>query len=77
MLPPESVQRQYQLYDEFNAASTQDEQALLMREILAITAADFHVIGVMFPIPTITSDLGFKYADHNPVTLVAKAVPSP
>ena len=33
MLPPESVQRQYQLYDEFNAASTQDEQELLMREI--------------------------------------------
>ena len=33
MVPPESVQRQYQLYDEFNAASTQDEQALLMREI--------------------------------------------
>ena len=54
MVPPESVQRQYQLYDEFNAASTQDEQALLMREILAITADDFHVIGVMFPIPTIT-----------------------
>ena len=32
MVPPESVQRQYQLYDcELNAASTQDEQALLMR----------------------------------------------
>ena len=78
MVPPESVQRQYQLYDcEFNAASTQDEQALLMREILAITADDFHVIGVMFPIPTITSDLGFKYADHHPVTLVAKVVPRP
>ena len=41
MLPPESVQRQYQLYDEFDAASTQDEQAPLMREILAITADDF------------------------------------
>ena len=77
MVPPESVQRQYQLYDEFDAASTQDEQALLMREILAITADDFHVIGVMFPIPTITSDLGLKYADHHPVTLVAKVVPRP
>ena len=54
MVPPESVQRQYQLYDEFNAASTQAEQERLMREILAITADDFHVIGIMFPIPTIT-----------------------
>ena len=54
MVPPESVQRQYQLYDDFNAASTQEEQERLMREILAITADDFHVIGIMFPIPTIT-----------------------
>ena len=51
MVPPASVQRQYELYDDFNAASTQEEQERLMREILAITADDFHVIGVDVPDP--------------------------
>ena len=54
MVPPESVQRQYQLYDDFNAAATAEDQERLMREILAITADDFHVIGIMFPIPLFT-----------------------
>ncbi|GAF79698.1 unnamed protein product, partial [marine sediment metagenome] len=52
--PPESVKRQFKLYDQFNGAATEAEQIRLMDEILDITEEDFHVIGICWPPATIT-----------------------
>ena len=79
MEPPEDVKRQFTLYDDFKAASTAEEQKRLMVEILKITEEQFHVMGILFPPPTITIAkhnfrnvpesliLGWSYPSDSPV----------
>jgi peptide/nickel transport system substrate-binding protein len=79
MEPPEDVKRQFKLYDDFKAASTAEEQKRLMSEILKITEEQFHVMGILFPPPTITIAkhnfrnvpesliLGWSYPSDSPV----------
>ncbi len=79
MVPPEDVKRQFKLYDDFKAASTAEEQKRLMTEILKITEEQFHVMGILFPPPTITIAknnfrnvpesliLGWSYPSDSPV----------
>jgi peptide/nickel transport system substrate-binding protein len=54
MEPPADVKRQFELYDQFKAAATEQEQVRLMTEILKISEEQFHVMGVLFPPLTIT-----------------------
>lgn len=79
MEPPDDVKRQFELYDEFKGAATAEEQVRLMTEILKITEEQFHVLGLMFPPPSITIAknnfrnvpesliLGWSYPSDSPV----------
>lgn len=54
MEPPADVKRQFELYDQFKAAATEEQRVKLMTEIVSISQEQFHVMGIMFPPPTIT-----------------------
>jgi peptide/nickel transport system substrate-binding protein len=47
--PPERIRRQMALYDQLQTTVGEDEQANLMKEILAITAEEFLSIGINLP----------------------------
>jgi peptide/nickel transport system substrate-binding protein len=52
--PPQSVKRKFELYDQFVAAPTAEQQKKLMDQILDIVEEEFHVIGILWPPPSIT-----------------------
>ena len=77
--PPAEVKKMYDLYRDFTAAGSQAEQKRIMDELLDIVEETFHVMGIMFPNPTITLAknnfrnvpktliLGWSYPSDSPV----------
>ena len=77
--PPAAVKKMYDLYRDFTAAGSQAEQKRIMDELLDIVEETFHVMGIMFPNPTITLAknnfrnvpktliLGWSYPSDSPV----------